>query len=69
MNKAKPTLNRTADGQLACAFGEPWMGEHPLCDAYHPGPESGAGLRPQDRQPRGANGLPQLTASTLGRLL
>lgn len=21
------------DGGLVCAFGEPWMGPHPLCDA------------------------------------
>ena len=29
----KPKPNQTADGQLACAFGEPWDGPHPLCDA------------------------------------
>lgn len=23
--------NRTDSGELACAFGEPWMGDHPLC--------------------------------------
>ena len=31
--KRKP--NTTEDGQLACAYGEPWMGEHPLCEAAH----------------------------------
>ncbi len=25
--------NRTRDGQLACAFGEPWVGPHFLCQA------------------------------------
>lgn len=25
--------NTTVDGALACAFGEPLMGPHPLCDA------------------------------------
>lgn len=25
--------NTTVDGGLACAFGEPWLGPHPLCDA------------------------------------
>jgi hypothetical protein len=25
--------NTTVDGQLACAFGEPWMGPHPICAA------------------------------------
>jgi hypothetical protein len=26
-------LNTTVDGQLACAFGEPWLGPHHLCAA------------------------------------
>ena len=26
-------LNRTATGELACLFGEPWLGPHPLCEA------------------------------------
>jgi hypothetical protein len=25
--------NTTSDGQLACAFGEPWMGPHYICQA------------------------------------
>ena len=28
--KRKP--NTTEDWQLACMYGEPWMGEHPLCE-------------------------------------
>ena len=35
MTPPKRKLNTTEDGQLACAYGEPWMGEHPLCDAAH----------------------------------
>jgi hypothetical protein len=27
--KRKP--NTTVDGELACMFGEPWLGPHPLC--------------------------------------
>lgn len=27
--KRKP--NTTASGELVCAFGEPWLGPHPLC--------------------------------------
>ncbi len=30
--KTKPLPNTTAGGELACAFGEPWMGPHPLCE-------------------------------------
>ena len=26
-------LNTTVDGQLACAFGEPWLGPHFICQA------------------------------------
>jgi hypothetical protein len=26
-----PTPNRTPDGQIACAYGEPWLGPHPIC--------------------------------------
>lgn len=33
MKTRKPTPNTTADGQIACAFGEPWLGPHPLCQA------------------------------------
>ncbi len=29
----KPLPNTTAGGELACAFGEPWLGPHPLCEA------------------------------------
>lgn len=29
----KPKPNTTPDGGLACAFGEPWCGPHPLCQA------------------------------------
>lgn len=29
----KRAPNTTEDGGLACAFGEPWMGPHPLCEA------------------------------------
>ena len=25
--------NTTADGALACAYGEPWLGDHPFCRA------------------------------------
>ena len=25
--------NRTRDGRLACAFGEPWLGPHFICQA------------------------------------
>lgn len=25
--------NRTRDGQLACSFGEPWLGPHYICEA------------------------------------
>ena len=32
MNAKKPKLNTTPDGELACANGEPWMGEHPICE-------------------------------------
>lgn len=28
------TPNRTPDGGLACAWGEPWLGPHPLCRAH-----------------------------------
>lgn len=33
MKPSKRAPNTTADGALACAFGEPWMGSHPLCEA------------------------------------
>ncbi len=26
--------NTTLDGQLACAFGEPWLGPHFICQAW-----------------------------------
>lgn len=29
----KPKSNQTADGELACAFHEKWLGPHPLCRA------------------------------------
>lgn len=29
----KRAPNTTPDGALACAFGEPWLGPHPLCEA------------------------------------
>ena len=29
--KAKK-LNTTPDGELACMYGEPWLGEHPICE-------------------------------------
>jgi len=33
--KPKPSApNTTSDGQLACAFGEPWLGPHYLCQAW-----------------------------------
>ena len=31
--KPQPKPNSTASGELACAFGEPWLGPHPLCQA------------------------------------
>jgi len=31
--KSKPRLNTTPAGQLACANGENWLGEHPICEA------------------------------------
>lgn len=31
---ASRLLNRTDDGHLACMFGEPWLGPHPLCEAH-----------------------------------
>jgi hypothetical protein len=33
MTKRKGKPNTTATGELACAFGEPWLGPHPLCRA------------------------------------
>ncbi len=33
MTKAKRPPNTTIDGKLACAFGELWIGPHPLCRA------------------------------------
>lgn len=33
MNTPKRLPNTTVDGALACAFGEPWLGPHPICDA------------------------------------
>lgn len=33
MKVAKREPNTTIDGALACAFGEPWLGPHPLCEA------------------------------------
>jgi hypothetical protein len=27
----KPNPNRDVNGNLTCAFGEPWLGPHPLC--------------------------------------
>lgn len=29
----RPVANRTADGQLACAYGEAWLGRHEKCAA------------------------------------
>ena len=29
----KREANTTADGQIACAFSEPWLGPHYLCQA------------------------------------
>lgn len=36
MNQPEQKPNTTPDGQLACSFGEPWGGDHPICDAYEP---------------------------------
>lgn len=33
MNTAKRKPNTTDDGGLACAYGEYWLGPHPLCQA------------------------------------
>lgn len=30
----KRAPNTTEDGELACSFGEPWLGPHPLCRAH-----------------------------------
>ena len=30
----KPKPNTTVTGGLACAFGEPWLGPHPICRAH-----------------------------------
>ncbi len=26
--------NLTRDGRIACAFGEPWIGAHPICQVH-----------------------------------
>ncbi len=33
MNPIRRQLNTTETGDIACAHGEPWAGEHPLCAA------------------------------------
>jgi hypothetical protein len=33
VERADIRSNTTAAGVLACAYGEPWLGDHPLCRA------------------------------------